>query len=441
MYHRYGRSMAEGCGGTDQPTFVPPSRIQRSETTGRFIITFREDAVVAGMSLLNKEGGIGNLPNAKDFTESAIPAEAISAAGGAVFPTLGVAVVTMDNVGLNRITAAQNGNSSILAVEPERVRYALDSPSISTTYLTGYRDAINTLYEKLIGGDVEPEAIAAAGFVDDAQSTWGLKAARVVNSTYSGRGIKVAVLDTGMDLAHPDFIGRAIVHKSFVPGESVQDVNGHGTHCIGTACGSTDVNGRRYGVARDATIFVGKVLGNDGFGNDTWIIAAIEWAINNDCEVISMSLGAAVATPSPAYEAIGKRALDNDSLIVAAAGNEHPFSTVGQPANSPSILAVAAVDSALRTAPFSCRSGSALGANVDIAGPGVKVYSSVPMPERYDGSFSGTSMATPHVAGIAALWAESNRARGWELWQLVTSHARRLPQSSTEVGDGLVQAP
>jgi subtilisin len=104
-------------------------------------------------------------------------------------------------------------------------------------------------------------------------------------------------------------------------------------------------------------------------------------------------------------------------------------------------MAVAAVNNQLRLASFSSRSGTAVGANVDIAGPGVDVYSSVPMPTRYDGTFDGTSMATPHVAGIAALYAQAFRARGVQLYQLLTSRARRLPIPAADVGSGLVQAP
>ncbi len=261
-----------------------------------------------------------------------------------------------------------------------------------------------------------------------------------MNSLLTGSGMKVAVLDTGMDLLHPDFVGRSIVSQSFVPGEGVQDGQGHGTHCIGTACGFKDLNGRRYGVAHKSTIYVGKVLSNAGSGASAWILAGMEWAIANGCQVISMSLGNTNPKQSIAYENVGRRALQNGCLIVAAAGNHGP-GTVGQPANSPSIMAVAALDNCVQVPAFSSPSGISTGAKVNIAAPGVKVYSSLPMDKGRYAAYNGTSMATPHVAGIAALYAESTGKRGAQLWQLLTSHAMALPLPSDRVGSGLVQAP
>jgi len=299
---------------------------------------------------------------------------------------------------------------------------------------------VNNLYEKATtteaaGIDTQPS------FSDDTGSTWGLKATKVMNSLLTGNGIKVAVLDTGMDLQHPDFAGRSIVSQSFVPGENVQDGMGHGTHCIGTACGFKDQNGRRYGIAHKSTIYVGKVLSNAGSGAGGWILAGMEWAIANGCQVISMSLGNTNPNPSTAYETVGRRALQNGCLIVAAAGNHGPTGTVGQPANSPSIMAVAALDNCFQVANFSATSNLVQGTKVDIAAPGVKVYSSLPMDKGRYAAWNGTSMATPHVAGMAALYAESTGKRGAELWQLLTSYAMALPLPCTRVGSGLVQAP
>jgi subtilisin family serine protease len=130
---------------------------------------------------------------------------------------------------------------------------------------------------------------------------------------------------------------------------------------------------------------------------------------------------------------------------VAAAGNEsnRPVSIrpVGHPANCPSILAVAALDTNLAVASFSNRGLNPDGGQIDIAGPGVEVYSSWPMPGRYR-TLSGTSMATPHAAGVAALLAEANPgARGAALARLLIATARRLDAPSSDVGAGIVQAP
>jgi subtilisin family serine protease len=269
--------------------------------------------------------------------------------------------------------------------------------------------------------------------------TWGLTATRVPQSGFSGRGIKVAVLDTGLDLGHPDFAaGQSITTSSHVPGEPVQDLNRHGTHCIGTACGPRSPAGvPRYGIAYEAHIFAGKVLSNSGIGTVAGVLAGLNWAIANRCEVISMSLSGA-GGPYQFYQEAARRALAAGCLIIAAAGNDSRrpayIAPTGAPANSPDVVAVAALDRSLDVAYFSS------GGKIEIAAPGVDILSSLPRP-RLHGSLSGTSMATPHVAGIAALLAESNPAlRGAALRDALLQRALPLSQPEGDVGRGLVQA-
>ncbi|MFQ6547036.1 S8 family peptidase [Aestuariibius sp. 2305UL40-4] len=317
-------------------------------------------------------------------------------------------------------------------------------------------DEAETLRARLREDDhvlsVRPEYYyrALESFDDDDDRTWGIDAVGAWTSPLTGAGIKVAILDTGLDLNHPDFAGRTIVAESFVSGEDVQDGQGHGTHCAGTAAGSVvSEDGMRYGVATGADIYVGKVLNNRGSGRERDILTGMAWAIDQGCEVISMSLGAAVQegeTYAPEYEDLARQALEEGSLIVAAAGNESTRTTgyvapVGSPANCPSIMAVAAVDQTLNVAEFSSGGINPDGGEVNIAGPGVGVLSAAPEPELY-ATYSGTSMACPHVAGIAALMAgDDTRLRGQALWDRLVSTARSLDGSPQDVGAGLVQAP
>ena len=263
---------------------------------------------------------------------------------------------------------------------------------------------------------------------------------------------KVAVLDTGIDLNHPDLRGKVIdgdTAFSQVGGVSVQDVHGHGTHCAGVISGPfQSVSGIRYGVAPNVELLVGKVFNNNfrPTASDDDILDGITWAEQKGARIISMSLGS-VRMPNGdfplQYEQIAKKLLRRDSdsvLLIAAAGNEgrRPISTapVGNPASCPSIMGVAAIDRHKNIADFSCSQMDNIG-EVDVSAPGVAVFSSF-----LNGTFEkldGTSMATPHVAGLAALYLEREpNLTAQELFDLLKSRA--LPIGAREdFGAGLIQ--
>lgn len=423
---------------------------QTGEFTGRYLVVFSDEVqgdAHAIAEALQSVPGVASVASSLDFEEGAMDPDQTESADAAVFAELGVAVVADDPSQAGALSVL-GADPRIVAVEQERVLYAIEDRPVSLEYVKGYRDGVNDLYEQLTGRtEAEVDAGIASFFNDNANATWGVQATRASASTTDGSGIRVAILDTGFDLGHPDFVGRPVLSRSFVAGQAVQDGHGHGTHCVGTASGPKTPPGgsRRYGVATNDAIFVAKVLSNQGSGSDSNILAGINWAVTNQVRVISMSLGANVRQVSQAYETVGQRALQAGSLIIAAAGNNANRSAgnlgfVGIPANSPSVMAVAAVDANLRIANFSARSNRVTGGKVDIAGPGVGVYSSWPMPTRYH-TISGTSMATPHVSGVAALLSQATGARGAELWTKLIQNARPLNVPSVDVGAGLVQVP
>ncbi|ABV92006.1 peptidase S8 and S53 subtilisin kexin sedolisin [Dinoroseobacter shibae DFL 12 = DSM 16493] len=313
-------------------------------------------------------------------------------------------------------------------------------------YLRGVRDLANML----LGEGPRPTGPAGAqGFWRPRNwTTWGLDAiGSDRRPELTGEGVKVAVLDTGLDLTHPDFtdvLGARTA--SFVGTETAQDGHGHGTHCCGTVAGPLQpALGPRYGVAPGAELLVGKVLADDGFGMMSQIIDGITWALNEGAQVISMSLGSARAEGagfSRVYEMVFRRLLSEGVLPICAAGNESDrpglIAPVGNPAACPGAMAVAAVDRRMDPGDFSCGQVDRIGL-LDIAGPGVGVHSA------WTGGgyrrISGTSMATPHVAGVAALHLQADPSTtGDDLRALMKMQATALGPVR-DFGAGLVQVP
>ena len=233
-----------------------------------------------------------------------------------------------------------------------------------------------------------------------------------------GAGVRVAVIDTGVDCTHPDLqcdfsAGVNVLDPSAPPA----DDNGHGTHVSGTIAAKWDGRGV-VGVAPDATIIPVKVLDKDGGGALSDVVRGINWAAEHHVDVINMSLGSPKGSRS--LEAAINRAYRAGVTIVAAAGNEGPDpDTVGYPGAYPHVIAVAASDKQDDIADFSSR-----GPQVAFTAPGVDILSTVP-GGGYE-QMSGTSMASPHMAGLAAL-AIANGAHGPDAVRAaLSSAAKRL---------------
>jgi subtilisin family serine protease len=337
----------------------------------------------------------------------------------------------------------------------------------------GYRDVA------AVAPVIPVKLIAPVGVTSESGSTaWGIETVGAKTSPFTGDGVTTAVLDTGIDAAHSTFSGVELVRRNFTS-ESDQDIHGHGTHCAGTIFGR-DTGGERIGVAPGVrTALIGKVLGRDGGTSDV-ILTAIEWAVQNGAHVISMSLGidfpglvanledegvpTELATSMALegyranillFERLGsliqaRAGFTAPCLLVAAAGNESRRDedpdfviATSPPAAADGIISVAAAGR--NSGGLTIASFSNYGARV--TGPGVDILSA-----RLGGgltTMSGTSMATPHVAGVAALWAEKlmksrqfsqQRFTDRVVGSAVTSDLKP-GFNPADIGNGVVQAP
>ena len=322
---------------------------------------------------------------------------------------------------------------------------------------------------------IKPFAKTTSGNGD----AWGIAAVGADNSTYTGKGVKIAVLDTGIDAEHPAFTGVSLNVRDFTD-TSAHDGNGHGTHCAGSIFGQ-DVEGRRIGIARGVKdALIGKVLNDAGAGSSEMIFQALQWALNERANVISMSLGfdfpgevkqkvdqgwpAELATSQALesyrgnlrmFDAImamfrAHGAFNGTPVVIAAAGNESRREinseyriAASMPAAAEGVLSVAAVSQHQESYGIADFSNS----YVRIAAPGVDVISAWPGGSLQ--SLDGTSMACPYVAGVAALWWEYSVNQGSSsLAATVSAHlistARNLFSSqfnSGDYGSGLITAP
>ncbi|MFJ9623295.1 S8 family serine peptidase [Streptomyces sp. NPDC101181] len=288
------------------------------------------------------------------------------------------------------------------------------------------------------------------------RSTAQIGAQKVWSAGYRGDGVKVAVLDTGVDRSHPDLADRVAVAEDFSGSSGTGDVFGHGTHVASIVGGSGAASGgSRRGVAPGAQLLVGKVLGDDGYGSESQVVAGMEWAVEEGADVVNMSLGSSAATDGtdPMSAALNDLSRRSGTLFVVSAGNdgENGPRTIGSPGAADAALTVGAVDRNDALAPFSSR-GPRLGDDAvkpDVTAPGVAIEAArasgtsmgAPVDEHYTAA-SGTSMASPHVAGLAALLAQ--RHPDWTGAQLkdalISSAVPGDGQKVTEQGAGRIDA-
>ncbi|UUU23767.1 S8 family peptidase [Streptomyces sp. DSM 40750] len=269
---------------------------------------------------------------------------------------------------------------------------------------------------------------------------------------YDGTGVKVAVLDTGVDKTHPDLASQVIAEQDFSGSSGPGDKFGHGTHVASIMAGTGAKSGGKYkGVAPGAKILNGKVLDDGGWGPDSGVIAGMEWAVAQGADVVNLSLGYTDTHGiDPLEETVNRLSAESDTLFVIAAGNEGASEqTVGSPGSAEAALTVGAVDKSDQLGDFSSR-GPRVGdggVKPDLTAPGVDITAaaaagsdleaSKPSPVPGYITIGGTSMATPHVAGAAAILAQQHPDwTGERIKSVLTASAKPGSYSSFQQGTG-----
>lgn len=289
------------------------------------------------------------------------------------------------------------------------------------------------------------------------KSTKQIGADRAWQAGFDGTGVKIAVLDTGVDKTHEDLKSQVVGEKNFTDSPDTADRVGHGTHVASIAAGTGAASGGALkGVAPGAKVISGKVLDDQGYGTDSAVIAGMEWAVAEGADIVNLSLGSRdFPGVDPVEAAVDRLSAEKGVLFAVAAGNSGAGeSTVGSPGSADAALTVGAVDGKDVLAEFSSR-GPRVGDGAvkpDLTAPGVGITAAAAPGSRLDTNpgaqhpapgylqLNGTSMATPHVAGAAALLKQKNPGwTGTELKGVLTASTKDGSVGVQQQGTGRVQ--
>jgi serine protease AprX len=360
---------------------------------------------------------------------------------------------------LNR-AAGGNQIPVIVRYSPDRVVVRHKGPAmrgVSESY--NYRLAplvhVHATAEAIHNLEQDPDVVRiyrdlpVRALMDSAGPLVGLP--KVARMGLDGAGVRIAVVDTGVDPNHPDFTGRIAASADLV-GEGPVDENGHGTHCAGIALGAGTAGGGRFcGVAPGALLYSAKVLHRTGQGMMSDVMAGIEWAVEQGVQIISLSLGG--PGPSDGHDALSDicdAAVASGVVVVVAAGNEGPAGlTVGSPGAARRVITVGASNDADKVATFSSRGPTADSRiKPDVVAPGSQICApraadtaiGTPVDAWYT-ECSGTSMATPLVAGICALLLQQEPGLSPdEVKKRLMATAVDLGETPNAQGEGRVDA-
>ncbi len=301
-----------------------------------------------------------------------------------------------------------NSNAEAVASELSIV-YGGKIDKIFKHALNGFSVEMNENQAEKLSEDLRVKFVEEDGvvFADTTQTgaTWGLD--RIdqrdrptdgnYNYTPTGSGVNAYIIDTGIRRTHAQFGGRAFVgYDAIGDGQNSNDCNGHGTHVAGTVGSST------YGVAKNARLYAVRVLGCDGSGSNSGVVAGIDWVAGNHVKpaVANMSLGGGAST---ATDDAVQRAINAGVTMVVAAGNDNLNACNYSPARAANAITVGSTTNTDARSSF-----SNYGTCLDIFAPGSSITSSWHTSDTATNTISGTSMASPHVAGVAALYLQGN---------------------------------